>query len=143
MGHKMRGGIVNRAEEGKPARYYVVMRVADPDTGRRRQKWVGPFKTRREAEAEQARAKHTAAKGGDPFPADMNVGEYFARWLGQHEHRVRPRTWHRYAELVDNHVLPTLRDLELRRVRPAHVREVLEKMRAAGRAPATVVQARA
>jgi len=71
------------------------------------------------------------------------VRDYLAWWLGHQESLIRPRTHHGYSQLLHDHVVPVIGELRLDRVRPAHVQAVLDGMRAKGRAPRTIVGARA
>ena len=99
------------------------------------------FKTRKQASAEYRRLRHVIDGGGDPFPADMAFSDYSASWLA---HRradgLRPTTVKRYEALLRDDVLPVVGHLELRKIKPAHVRAVMDNMTARGLAPRTLVQ---
>ncbi|CAN5176471.1 site-specific integrase [soil metagenome] len=102
------------------------------------------FPTRKQASAEYRRLRHVIDSGGDPFPPAMSFRDYCASWLA---HRradgLRPTTVRRYEALLRDDVLPVVGHLELRRIKPAHVRTVLDNMTARGLSPRTVVQGRA
>jgi integrase len=117
------------------------------DTRERRQKWLGDeggggFRTKTAARDELPRL--LARLDGDSFPERLLLSDYVPRWLEHKRSRGRrARTLARYEQLLVGDVLPILGDLELRKIRPAHVQDVLDRMHARGLSPRTVVQARA
>jgi integrase len=114
------------------------------ETGKRNRKSVGGFRTRRECEADLARTLAEIGKERDPFPEHTTFEKYAADWL---EHKRadgrRPTTLLRYELLLRDDVLSVVGGVELRKIKPAHVRLVLDTMQKRGVAPRTVVQARA
>lgn len=115
----------------------------DPDTGRRRQRWQGGFRTKREAESELNRQLHQVEQGADAFPSNMTVAEFSERWLEHQEARLRPLTHDRYTRLMQREILPVIGRVQLSKLRPAHVQQLLDRMTKRGAAPRTVLQARA
>ncbi|MGH7536430.1 MAG: tyrosine-type recombinase/integrase, partial [Gemmatimonadales bacterium] len=111
-------------------------------SGPRQQKWRGGFRTRKEAEVALRQALTVIDQGGDPFPRDVLLADYLARWLEYQALRVRANTLKREAELLRLHVVPSIGKVRLDRVRPAHVQQVMDEMLGAGLAPGTVVRAR-
>jgi integrase len=102
------------------------------------------FKTRKRAQAEHRRLLGIIERDGDPFPNDIVFALYVSRWL---EHKLadglRATTAHRYECMLRDDILPFVGRLELRKIKPAHVRAFLKRMSARGLAPSTVTQARA
>ena len=124
---------------------FVVELDRDPITGKRRQRWVSGFATKREAERELRRRLRLVDEGEDPFPDEITVAAFVNRWLVHLETqgRLRARTVRSYRQLWSDHVLPRIGAMELRKVRPAHVQGVLDEMTRKGRAPRTAWHARA
>lgn len=114
----------------------------DPVTGRRRQRWRGGFRTRKEAERELARALHEVNQGGDPFPDTLLLRPFVERWLEHQRTRIRPRTFERYSQQMRDHVFPEIGNVPLTKLRPAHVQRVLDSMASKGFGPRSIVQAR-
>ncbi len=79
------------------------------------------FRTRREAEAYQAKEKTSQQTGAwvDPRAGELTVEEYARDWMYQRV-ALRPRTVDLY--LLDHHILPGLGHRQLRAVSPAVVR---------------------
>jgi integrase len=107
----------------------------------RRPKWVGGFRTA--AKAARRKALGILDADDDPFPEALATSVYLEQWLDSSRERVRPGTWRRYVQLLRTHVIPEIGTIELRKMKPAHVRRCLEAMTAKGLAPATRTQARA
>jgi integrase len=110
--------------------------------GPRQQKWRGGFRTRREAEVELRRVLTSIDRGGDPFPAEISLADYLARWLDYQALRVRASTHKREADLLRLHVVPVIGHLRLDRIRPGHVQMVIDGMLERGLAAGTTVRAR-
>src|SRR5262249_14858532 len=69
----------------------------------------------------------------------QTVGQYLAHWL-EHATRpkVRPKTYHSYAQLVRLHLIPGLGKRPLAKLNPQHVQQFLNEKQAAGLSPRTV-----
>lgn len=72
-------------------------------TGPRQQKWRGGFRTRKEAEVALRQALTVLDQGGDPFPRDISLSDYLARWLDYQARRVRANTHKRETDLLRLH----------------------------------------
>jgi hypothetical protein len=81
-----------------------------------RQVWRS-FKTREEAELELARAMvRKAQHQPEPSARRMTLAEHAAEWLEKKHDRVGEQTLVNYTSVLAVHVLPTLGNVELRRV---------------------------
>lgn len=108
-------------------------------------KYLYGFRTKKSAEAEFRRRRGIIEKGGDPFPVDTKFKSYAKAWL-EHKRttdRLRAHTLHRYEGLLRDDIYPVVGGMELRRIKPAHVREVLNRMNKRGLSPSTITQGRA
>jgi hypothetical protein len=72
----MRGSLLKRGETWS----YVLYLGRGPD-GKKQQKWVGGFRTRREAEAALTEALERVRTGTWADPGRQTVGEYLEDWL--------------------------------------------------------------
>jgi len=134
----MRGHVRKRG-----ATWSVVIDVGRDDDGRRRQKWQGGFRTKKDAERALVRSLQLSQSGGDPFPETITVRRYTERWLEHQQGRLRPHTLRRYRQVLRDHIVPVIGNLVLTRVRPAHVQLVLDGVAAKGLAPRSAVETRA
>ena len=89
----------------------------DPKTGARKTKWE-TFRTRKEAEA--ARAKRITAINEDAYvePTKTTLAEYAETWLALAVHRLAGKTFERYKDIVDGHIIPYIGQYRLSQISP-------------------------
>jgi integrase len=82
-------------------------------------------KTRQEAAAKLTAALSARDRG---LPVDLGerqtVGRYLATWLETVKPTIRPRTWKRYAELMNRHAAPVLGKLPLAKLTAQQVQRL-------------------
>jgi integrase len=77
-------------------------------------------------------------RGTSTDPGKLTLGKYlFDQWLPHQATRVRGRTHNRYGQLMRVHILPSLGNVKMAKIRPSHIQSALDKMDAA---PRTKVQ---
>ena len=135
----MRGSVVKR--ELKPRKgtkkpvtvYYAV--IADGD----KRKWHGDpdtgsgFLRRDAAEAHLQDLLVSIRTGTYLEPSAMTLGEWSALWLATSKDRLKPSTWASYEKNLRVHVLPTLGDVPLQRLRATHLDALYAQLRASGK----------
>lgn len=100
-------------------RWYVVLNLGFDHEGRRRQKWHGGFRTRREAEAARAKLVTDLNTGCYVLPGRMTLSEWIRHsWLPVTEQRVKPTTFHSYKRNLELHVVPALGSKLLQQLTP-------------------------
>lgn len=99
--------------------WYVVVDLGVDYGGRRRQKWHGSFRTRREAEVARAKLVDELHSGTYVSPARTTLSEWtIDSWLPTIATRIKPSTLHSYRRNLEIHVLPVLGAKPLRRSHP-------------------------
>ncbi len=109
----MQGHIHKRVRTDKNGKertsWYVVVNVGIDADGRRRQKWHGSFRTRKEAEVARAKLVDDVHSGSYVTPGRTTLAEWVNEsWLPMTATRVKPTTLHSYRRNLEIHVLPTL-----------------------------------
>jgi integrase len=109
----MQGHIYKRVHTGKTGKqttlWYVVVDVGISSDGRRRQKWHGGFRTRKDAEIARAKLVDDLHTGSYVVPGRLTFAEWVREsWLPMTEGRVKPSTFHSYRQNMEIHVLPVL-----------------------------------
>ena len=100
----------------------VVERSPDPITGKRRQKWVSGFVTRKEAERTLTKLLRELDTGTDLDPTRLTTGEYLTYWLETvARRRVRPTTFERYERAARVHIAPHIGGVPLVKLSPPHL----------------------
>ena len=133
----MQGHIRKRVHTTKDGRqtvnWYVVVDLARGSDGKRRQKWHGGFRTRKEAEAERARIVHELNGGTYLEPNSITLEEWVRdEWLPTMKGRVKPSTNHSYERNMELHVLPRLGRSQLRQLTPTALNRVYSELLAEG-----------
>ncbi len=118
------------------------------DTG----KWVGVIslenrkrkyiygKTRKEVQEKMKVALHEQQQGKLITAPSQTVAQFLVDWLeNTHKQRVRPRTYERYREAIDLHIVPALGHHKLEKLTPQHLNAFYAKKTSEGLAPATVI----
>src|SRR4051794_7932307 len=103
MTEKMRGGIIKRGKT-----YSYVVRERDAKTGKTRPRWVGGFRTRKDAEAARDSARHAVNRGTYVAPQDVTVGAYLERWIEAHAVELKPSTVQSYQEKIRLYLVPAI-----------------------------------
>jgi len=125
----MRGAVVKRGKTYS----FVLPLERDPETGRKRQKWVGGFTTKKACEAALGEALGRVQAG--TFAADsgrMTVAVYAQDWLAAVEPTVRPSTFTSYRSVMDNYVVPRLGTVRLSTLTPAQLGRLYTELGASG-----------
>ena len=119
----MQGHIHKRVHQTTDGRekttWYVVINLGRDVNGRRRQKWHGGYRTRREAEAARAKFVNEVNTGIYAEPNNTTLTDWAAgSWLPTMRSQVKPTTWAGYDRLLRLHVLPILGDKPLHKLTP-------------------------
>ncbi|MDX1468940.1 MAG: site-specific integrase [Acidimicrobiia bacterium] len=133
----MQGHIRKRVHTTKDGRqtvnWYVVIELPRGEDGKRRQKWNGGYKTRREAERVRAKLVTELASGSYVEPSQTTFGDWVAdQWLPLTKTRVKPTTYDSYERNLRLHVLPSLGSLRLRQVTPSTLNRLYSDLLANG-----------
>ncbi|WP_027716959.1 tyrosine-type recombinase/integrase [Desulfovirgula thermocuniculi] len=119
----MRGSIRRR---GKNSWEVVIELPRDPETGKRRRKWVTVQGTRKAAEAELARLLVEAHGGAvGKAPARLTLGDYLDRWIEAVEPELKPSTVATYRVKVKKWKQTPLAEVPLAKLTPADVQRAL------------------
>jgi integrase len=126
----MRGHIRNRG-----ASWAIVYDLPrDPSTGKRRKKWQGGFRTRRDAQRALADVLASLDRGTFVEPTKLTVGEYLVgTWLPAVSHRLRPSTLVGYQIVVEKQLVPRIGPLAMQRITPADLNRMYAELIERGR----------
>jgi integrase len=108
VGGEMRGAIVKRGKSWS----YVLYLGRDQD-GKKRQKWVGGFRTRRDAEEALTQSLDRVRTGTWADPGRITVAEYLEQWLDGIRPSLRPKTTASYEDALRGWVIPRVGSVRL------------------------------
>lgn len=120
----MQGHIRKRVHKTKDGRttvnWYVVVELDRDAEGKRRQRWHGGYRTRKEAETARVEILHTINTGSYVEPTSTTFGEWVHEtWLPLAAQRLKPSAEAHYRNYLRLHILPTLGPLQFRQITPA------------------------
>jgi integrase len=126
---------VKKGADGKPKTYwYVVVDIGIDDDGKRRQKWHGSYKTRRDAERASAPILSDLENRTYVEPRKLTLAEYVRdEWLPLTKQQVKASTWNSYHRNLELHVLPTLGGRQLQAITPALLNALYRQLLENGR----------
>jgi len=127
---KLRDGVTKRGST-----WSYVIRVADPETGRSRPKWVGGFATEQAAKAARDEARVAARRGEYVDRSALTVRDYLTEWLETHEASVKRGTIAGYRADVERYILPRIGGLRLQSLRTAILSKLYRELAASGGEP--------
>jgi integrase len=127
----MRGHV---RERGK-GNWYAVLSVRDPETGKRRVKFVSLPHCKGKREAQVKCADVISAMRRDTYiePDKATLAQFLERWLSHIKTQVSPRTYRGYAEIVRRNLAPALGSVRLAKLRPEQISEAYGKALVSGR----------
>lgn len=127
MTGKLKDGLVKRG-----TKWSYVVRVADPETGITRPRWVGGFASEAAAKSARDDARVSARRGGYVNRDTATVGEYLLDWLETHAGSVKPKTLAGYRYNLEHWVIPRIGGQRLQGLRPAAVSKLYRDLAASG-----------
>lgn len=125
---------VHITKNGKQTtRWYVVVDVGTDASGRRRQKWHGGVRTRKDAEVALAKLVDDLHTGSYVMPDRLTFSDWIRdSWLPMTEMRVKPSTFHSYRRNLEIHVLPVLGTRPIQQLTPLMLNALYSKLQAEG-----------
>jgi integrase len=128
----MRGHVRKRGKT-----WSVVVDLGRDQAGRRRQKWHGGFRTKRDAERELTEILGRLEGGTYVRPTRQDLAGYLHEWLPAIRSTVRPGTWSSYCTNIERHVISRIGTVPLQSLGAEHLNglyaELLELGRCDGR----------
>jgi integrase len=126
-------GSIHRRKGGGWCAQYTIYTAE----GRKRKTVYG--KTRQEVAAKLAKALSDQEGGIALDAGNQSVGDYMDRWLYDSvRDTVRKGTFERHEQIIRLHIRPSLGNLKLRALSPAHIQSFYRERLDSGLSPATV-----
>ena len=123
----------------KNGRYYPVISMKDPATGKWKRKWLRGHRTKREAEKARAEAVTQATNGWLTLPSRETVAGLFRNYLNTTAtNRVRPKTLQSYRSITETHLIPRVGAKPASAFTPDDLEHIMTDMVEAGKSNTTV-----
>ena len=105
----------------------------EPATGKRRIATTTVRGTRKDAEKELRRLLRALDTGEHVDPTRMTTKRWLETWLSTVREEIAPRSYDRYAGIVEQHLIPALGNLPVAKLAPAHIQEFYNGLAIGGR----------
>jgi integrase len=125
----MRGSVLKRG----PTWSYVLYLGRDDATGKKHQKWVGGFRTKKLAEDALTEALERVRTGSWADPGRQTVSEYLEGWLVSVSPSLRATTASSYRWVIEKWVVPRIGSVRLSALTPARLSALYGDLLANGR----------
>lgn len=123
MAEKMRNGIIKRGST-----YSYVVRERDPKTGKTKPRWIGGFRTRKDAERARDAARHAVNRGTYVAPQDLTVKAYLEQWIDAHAVELKPSTEKTYRDKIRLYLVPAIGHDRIQTLSPSRLSVVFRDM---------------
>lgn len=133
----MRGHITQKGN--KKGSYYIKISLGkDPSTGKYKCQWITVRGTKKDAERRLSELLHQLDTGSFVRPSKISLSEYLEKWLNEYAWaNLGPRTAEGYSQIIRGHISPSLGNIPLTDLKPAHLQgyysEKLENGRSDGK----------
>lgn len=112
------------------AKWYYRYSITDPVTGKRKQKEVGGFRTRKEAEEAAKKILAEIQNGTYAEPTKTTVEEYLYDFVENTlKNEVAPNTYEQRKAYIKNHIAPKIGKIKLTDLSPAHIQKFYNDLR--------------
>ncbi len=115
----MRGSVMKRGSS-----WTYVISLGRDEHGKRKQKWVGGHRTRKEAEDAMVATLERIRTGNFVDPGATTLDDYLDEWLKAVEPTLRITTWRSYEQMLRLWVIPRVGRIKLADLTPMHVRRL-------------------
>lgn len=124
----MRGHVRKRGKK-----WCIVVELEKGADGKRRQKWISGFTSKREAESSVSRIVTEIVDGHYSPPSDQTMAEFISEWSHDKKGIVKPSTWEGYQSKVQHHILPYIGHVKIKDLRAQQIQHMLSEIREQGR----------
>ena len=125
---------MSRIEKVGKNRYKLWLEVGMDASGKRKRHTPFFHGNMRQAQAEMIRMERELQTGTFVDQTRITVREYLRHWLkNAKKGNVSPRTYERYEEIVELHLIPALGAHKLKDLRPLHIQTYYAEARESGR----------
>lgn len=129
------GGTIRQRKDGRWEARYTAGR--DPGTGKQVQKSIYG-KTQQEVRKKLQAATTAIDNGLFVEPSKLSISQWCGIWVENYLNHLKPLTRIKYAEQVNNHIIPKLGSVKLRNLAPHAVQAFINTLHSSGISPKTI-----
>ncbi|KYN77137.1 recombinase [Clostridium sporogenes] len=102
-------------------KHVVTLEYRDKQSGKRKQKALGSYDKKKEAEDALIEEKSKIINGNFIIPEKITFEQYLKQWLEQHKNNLSVTTYTRYKYIIDKQISPDIGEIELQKLTPLHL----------------------
>lgn len=116
---KMKNGIAKRGQT-----FSYVVRVPDTLTGKTKPRWVGGFKSVKEAKTARDKDRVAMSSGTFVNPSKMRMDDFLGAWIDTHGHNLKPSTESSYRGHIRLYLNPSIGSILVSDLRASHIQKM-------------------
>jgi integrase len=125
----MRGCITKKGSS-----YYVVVDIGKDSKGKRKQKWFGGYKTKKQAEKDLAKYINEIENNAFVDSSNMSFKAFLEYWLDNYvDVNLSESTKYNYRHMLESHVIPVLGSIALKKLQPMQLQKLYNEKLKNGR----------
>ena len=122
----------------KGTKWYIVVDLGKDEKGKRKQKWISGFRTKKEAQKKLPEVLQQINNSTFIDAENITVKEYLQYWLSDYaKPNVSPTTYERYSLTVSK-VIDFMGNIKIQDIKPTHIQSFVTKLNRGDLAPSTV-----
>jgi len=125
----MKGHLRKRSKDS----WTIVVDLGLKANGKRNQTWKSTKGTKKDAEALLARMLTELEDGVYIEPNNITVSKYLTKWLASIDATLSAKTYERYEEIINKHLIPNIGHHKLNKLQPLHIESLYAEMLRNGR----------
>lgn len=104
--------------------YTIIIDIGKGSDGKRKQKWYGGYKRKKDAEKDLVKLLHQLETNSYINPDKITLGEYLNQWMADYvETNLAPKTIEGYRVNIERHIIPSIGGIVLQKLQPIHIQQ--------------------
>lgn len=108
--------------------YIVYLEYKDPETGKKKQKNMGSFEKKRDANKKLIELKDSIYKEDFLSPSKLTLKEHLLDFLDKYKENLSITTYNNYLRICNKYIIPMLGDIKLEDLKPIHVQNYVDDL---------------
>ena len=108
--------------------YIVYLEYKDPESGKKKQKNMGSFEKKRDANKKLTELKDTIYKDDLLTPNTITLKKHLLDFLEKYKENLSVTTYNSYIRICNKYIIPILGDIKLEDLRPVHIQNYVDDL---------------
>ena len=108
--------------------YIVYLEYKEPETGKKKQKNMGSFEKKRDANKKLTELKDTIYKDDLLTPNAITLKKHLLDFLEKYKENLSITTYNSYIRICNKYIIPILGDIKLEDLKPIHIQNYVDDL---------------